>query len=160
MRTVKICCFAALVFLIFGAHVFAQNGCQIDFLSSQSYPAGDTPVAIISADWNEDGDLDLATANFIAPGITVLFGGTAGSFQPPLNLVPDLNFINSLTTGDWNEDGHLDLAAASFLTNSVEILLGDGNGNFTSPVNLPTSTQPNTIINGDWNEDGHLDLVT
>src|SRR5262245_4839800 len=106
-------CFCIVLFLLtLIPHAFAQNGCSIDFLAAQNFAAGTKPVVVITADWNEDGYLDLATANLVGPGISVLFGTTGGSFQPPVSLLTSSNFILSVAASDWNEDGHADLVAA------------------------------------------------
>jgi len=101
MGTRGICVCIALFLLAFLNPAFSQNGCNIDFLASQNFTAGMKPVVVISADWNEDGYLDLATANLLGPGISILFGNTSGGFQPPVNLLNNSNFILYVETGDW-----------------------------------------------------------
>src|SRR5580692_8100980 len=53
-----------------------------------SYQVGQTPRAVVVGDFNGDGHLDLAVANFVekaAPGqVTVLIGNGDGTFNPPV----------------------------------------------------------------------------
>ncbi len=84
---------------------------------------GQTNVAaLIAGDWDADGDLDLAVANFGSDSLTVLTNTGSGSFSP-LGTVAGLIGISGLATGDFNADGSLDLAAADRGSNSVQILI-------------------------------------
>src|SRR5215475_12681022 len=46
-----------------------------------SYPAGTRPDAVVTADFNNDGHLDLATANGGGGTVSVLLGNPNGTFQ-------------------------------------------------------------------------------
>src|SRR5438105_8792134 len=57
------------------------------FLAASSYPAtvpGGIPNTIVMADFNHDGILDVATANYGANSASILLGNGDGSFGSPI----------------------------------------------------------------------------
>jgi hypothetical protein len=83
---------------------------------------GANPESVAVADFNGDGDLDLAVANSGSNTITVLLGKGDGSFFAPLSPRAGSNPIFA-AVGDFNGDGVPDLAAADNDTSSVTVLL-------------------------------------
>lgn len=61
MGTRGICLYLVLSLLILTSAAFAQSGCQIDFLASQSFLIGSNPLIITgrTADLNHYGKLNL-----------------------------------------------------------------------------------------------------
>lgn len=121
------------------------------------YAVGANPQAIVAADFNNDGQLDLATANVWDDTVSVLLKGADGGFQPAQSW-PTGNGPISLAVGDFNVDGNLDLATANAGNYDLSILSGNGDGTFqaTNSVNLGCS--PRSVAVGDFNGDGKLDL--
>ena len=77
------------------------------FLAASSYPAtvpGGIPNTIVMADFNHDGILDVATANYGANSASILLGKGDGSFASPITYPAGGN-PQGLATGDFNEDG-------------------------------------------------------
>lgn len=124
--------------------------------------------AVIAADFNGDGRIDLATAdngNVGLPGppaVSVLLGNGDGTFQPHLDSATAEGPF-ALAAGDFNGDGKLDVATALYNDNTgsqVSVLLGKGNGTFYPHVEYQAGSSPNAVVVGDFNGDGKLDLVT
>lgn len=115
------------------------------------------PQDIVTADFNGDGRLDIATANHISHIVSVILGNANGTFQPAQNSPTGDNPL-SLAVGDFNDDGKLDIATAN--AGDVSVLLGNGNGTFQPPVSLGFSdgSSPSSVAVGDFNGDGNLDL--
>ncbi len=138
--------------------------------ASQNYPAGNTPDAVAVADFNGDGKLDIAVADYGNPsagdngGVSILLGNGDGTFQAAMLISAGKNPI-SIAVGDFNNDGRKDLLVADFGdrptggSGSVEVLLGNGDGTFQPPLILTAGNEPLPLAVGDFNGDGKLDFV-
>jgi hypothetical protein len=117
-------------------------------------------VQLITGDFNEDGRLDLATANGGSTGISVLQGSGDGSFVtgpagPPLGDNPQ-----AIVTGDFTGDGVPDFATANAGSDNVTVHFGRGDGQFFGEGDYSVGHQPVSLAVGDFNGDGRLDLAT
>ena len=87
-----------------------------------SYPGGNLPEWITTADFNGDGFLDLAV--FCQDGeLTILKSNGNGTFS--LNNTIQLDPDGFITTGDFNGDGLADLAVTNTLEGKLTILLDE-----------------------------------
>jgi len=115
------------------------------------------PGALLTGDFNHDGNLDLILNLYNEDteenSMAVLLGNGHGSFAAPL-VTPD---VYALVVADFNNDGIPDVAVS--VPDGVEILLGNGNGTFTLKSTLPFLAYSQTIA-VDLNGDGNQDLVS
>jgi FG-GAP-like repeat len=111
--------------------VLLSNG-NGTFAAPMTMAVGDDPLAIAVGDFNGDGKIDLAVANFDSGTISILLGNGNGTFAPQTT-VPVGSYPSSIAVGDFNGDGKLDLAVASVRTGHMSVLLGNGNGTFAPP---------------------------
>ncbi len=117
--------------------------------------------SMAAADFNADGNLDLAITNDLY-GMAILLGYGDGAFNPaagsPIQTPLGSCFV---AVGDFNGDGKLDLAIANSNGNTVTILLGNGDGTFTQALNSPITVgnAPGAIVAGDFNGDGKTDIA-
>ncbi|MGH7768350.1 MAG: FG-GAP repeat domain-containing protein [Candidatus Binatia bacterium] len=138
---------------------FAQ---PVSFKNSKNFTVGANPVFVVTGDFDEDNEVDLAVVNNASEKVALLLGdgdpATLGFTKPP-----PLNVGNSpqaAGVGDFNNDGHLDLAIANFSGDNVSIRLGNGDGTFTSVFpNLSPRNGPISIAVGHFNGDSNLDLA-
>ena len=128
------------------------------FQSQVDYATGLSPGSIITGDFNGDGNLDLAIADFAVAKVSVLLGNGDGTFQAHVDFATGTN-PGGIITADLNGDGKLDLAVANLADNTVSILLGNGDGTFGPRVDYATGAEPNHVATGDFNRDGKLDLA-
>ncbi len=126
---------------------------------TQTAGVGLHPGQIIAADFNRDGLVDLATANYNSNNVSVLLGSGTGTFGTGVLYAAGTNPA-SLAAGDFNNDGIADLAVGNQATNNVSILLGQAGGVFAAATNYPAGgTTLQGVTTADFNADGNLDLV-
>jgi hypothetical protein len=118
------------------------------------YAAGD---AIVAADFNSDGKLDLLTLDQYGD-MYVLFGKGDGTFGSPPTLITSypVGCDTFLQVSDFNGDGTPDIAFCT--REQIGILIGNGGGTFQSPVFYPASSSFE-FATGDFLSDGKTDIV-
>jgi Bacterial Ig-like domain (group 3)/FG-GAP-like repeat/Domain of unknown function (DUF4214)/FG-GAP repeat len=148
-----------------GVSVLLGDGLgQFTAAPGSPFAAGSRPQPVVVADFNGDGNPDLAVGNYgiqLVPltGITVLLGDGSGGFAPASGgpFLTQSN-VQSLAVGDFNGDGNADLAVIDAGV-SVVVLLGDGAGGFTALSPIRTGIDPFYVSVGDFNGDGRADLA-
>ena len=127
------------------------------FQAHHEYAAGNVPNSVVAGDFNGDGFLDLAVANFGSSNISIMLGVGDGSFPAHVEYLVGMQPI-SVATGDFNGDGKLDLVLAG--GTSLSVLLGNGDGTFqpASTTNF-SGIFPVWVATGDFNGDGKLDIA-
>jgi hypothetical protein len=139
------------------------------FAAPVDYVTGNEAGAVAVGDFNHDGKLDIAAANFgVFAGntVSILLGKGDGTFLPQVQYETS-NGPLSIAVADFNGDGKLDLAVDCSCGNSatcgrpgvISILLGNGNGTFKKHVDYRAQAFPYTVIAGDFDGDGVTDLA-
>ncbi|HEY6194567.1 MAG TPA: FG-GAP-like repeat-containing protein [Candidatus Eisenbacteria bacterium] len=122
------------------------------------------PTAIVTADFDEDGILDLAVAGGGTTLAMIRGLGTAGvpdgTFAAPVTVNAGSQ-ARGLVAYDWNGDGITDLAVSG---GGVRMLFGNGtggkgDGTFTLGPSYNAGASPNQMALADWNADGIADLA-
>jgi hypothetical protein len=118
-------------------------------------------------DWNNDGQLDLVTANYNSSygnTLTLLLGNGDGSFRAAPDLPVDVG-VGDVQAADFNQDGNFDLVTGHCFYDGVNEVqnisfhLGNGDGTFQAALSYPTISHPNVTIVGDFNGDGFPDVA-
>ena len=117
------------------------------FGAGTSFPTGGThSLYVDSADFNQDGHLDLVVSNVeVGRNFSILHGDGTGAFGPPTTFPNPLNLslLNAgkeLRVADFNKDGKPDVAIVA-LTSRVVIFLND-------TFSGPTSCDPGKYLSG------------
>ena len=139
------------------------------FRAGQSLSSGGgEPNSIVVRDFNHDGHMDLAVANYggsnsTGASLAILFGVGDGSFRAPV--VYPTNQVrfgsalaNGVAAGDFNGDGEFDLVVAENAT-GVTVYLGETGGRFRKAGTYKAGLTPTTVVARDLNRDGKLDLA-
>lgn len=126
-------------------------------------PAGGNPTGVVIGDFNKDGNLDLAVADFIAQEVSVFLGNGDGTFQTAKTYAAGAN-PSSIVMADFNGDGNLDLATTSTPSpsnpgNLVTLLMGNGDGTFGAPILFGVGSLAYSAVVGDFNGDGAPDIA-
>jgi hypothetical protein len=143
------------------------------FSPATSLPVGAGPAGVVSADFNNDGHIDLASVN--TDTVSLLPGDGLDGFGEVVTSAAASSANNtqnrSVAVGDFNNDGNLDLTMVNDYaldwygdpdpSNGVSVLLGNGDGSFQAPLNvrLYQGTKATSVAVGDFNNDGTLDLA-
>ncbi|MCX7916781.1 MAG: VCBS repeat-containing protein, partial [bacterium] len=129
------------------------------------YQTGQNPRNVISADFNNDGILDLAVANKNSNNVSILIGKNDGSFNSAVNynFAPAFGYDFSpsdLVSGDFNKDGKIDIAVSNYSGRIYGIMINNGDGTFAVNIYQTYGISPCDSINSaDFNRDGKLDIL-
>jgi hypothetical protein len=118
-------------------------------------------VALATADFNNDGNLDVAVVNVginILGDVSVILGDGKGGFGPPASFAPG-GVPLFVATGDFNRDGKMDMAVTLNNPGEVAVLLGNGDGTFQPAVPYPVESGPQGLAVADVSGDGNPDLL-
>jgi hypothetical protein len=120
-------------------------------------PTGGLVQGLAVADFDRDGNLDLAAANSCTT--TVMLGRGDGSFAPGDELGPLDCGTGALVARDLDGDGTVDLAVTGEYTDRLDIVLGNGDGTFGDVIRIPADQGARDIAVADLIGDGRPDLV-
>jgi hypothetical protein len=150
---------------------FGDNGFVIlygvgdgKFLLGDSYSTGDgfSPYVLVTGDFNNDTQLDVAVGNNRANNIGVFLADGSRSFARLTSYTTgDGSQPHSVTIGDLNNDGCADIVTANYGTDNIGVFFGNKNGNFDSITIYSTGngSAPYSVVVADLNNDHNLDVV-
>jgi hypothetical protein len=148
--------------------ILHNNGAGVlTLLNTYTLQQQETAVAIVTADFNGDGNLDLAVVqqnSSASWGYSVLLGNGDGSFQAPV-FYPQ-NVLSNPAAGsiqiyaaDLNNDHKADLAVTGVGNQSLAVLLGNGDGTFAAAAYYYDGGGGAAALIADFNGDGNLDVA-
>ncbi len=139
--------------------VFMNNGAGgYSAFTVYPIPNGSRPSTNESADFNADGNLDIAVGNSTSDSVTVFLGNGSGGFLSIRNYRAS-GGIRGLAVSDLDGDGDMDIVTANRSGNDIAMLLNNGSGVFTSRTVMDANGNAETACaTADANNDGILDL--
>jgi hypothetical protein len=120
-------------------------------------PVGRNPRAVVAADFDGDGRLDLASADTGGNDFTLLHGRGDGTFAA-VQMAGVGSHPVALAVGDLDGDGRPDLVCADANSNDVMVLRPVG-GLLRSAGTFPVEDRPLGLTLGDFNGDGRPDVA-
>jgi len=129
------------------------------FVPSSTPDAGLMPVAVVAADVNGDGKLDLISVANAGDNLWVLTNNGDGNFTR--SSTPNVgNSPYSVTAADVNGDGKPDLISANYGDSTLSVLTNDGGGGFVLAASPTVDAGPLSVTTADVNGDGTPDLIS
>ena len=123
------------------------------------YPSHPGARAIVSADFNRDGWIDVAHANTGRNTVTILLNQRDPAQALRLHAdVPVGTGPFDLAAADFNRDNVPDLVVANADNDTISVLIGDGSGSF-SRTDVVAQRNPRGVTVADINRDAKPDIV-
>jgi hypothetical protein len=145
--------------------ILYNNG-QGEFPTNNTLPARTSPASVTSADLDNDGDTDLAIANFGSHNVSILENIGNGSFVDMPTSFPAGTGPYDVTAEDIDQDGDLDLLVANGDEGHLAVLRNistDDSIRFGAPEAIGAGSFENSISSSvataDFNQDGVLDVA-
>jgi Flp pilus assembly secretin CpaC len=156
-----------------GTFVAVQSTCTLPScialpaVTTTSGTINATPSAIVTGDFNDDGNIDIAVTDMANSRVMVLLGNGDGTFQSPVSYPTGSNPV-ALVAQDFDGDGQPDLAVVNQgdgkTASTVSVLLGakvngTQNGTFIAKTDYPVGISPSAITTAMFNTAGFTDLA-
>jgi len=155
--------------LLTGSLFIAQPALSQDLFSRRTDLTTEAgPISICFGDFNIDGKLDIAVANYKSNSASIFLNRTApGDTTPSFSSKMDIETGErpmSISVGDFNGDGKPDIAVANYNSNTVSIFLnttkpGAATPAFSKRMDFPTGERPISLSISDFNGDGKPDFA-
>jgi hypothetical protein len=130
---------------------FARHVVQLDNFEPHSSAA---------ADFDGDGDLDVATIDG-ENRLAVLLNSGSGTFpNQNFQTIQDAREMISIAAADINNDGRADIAGVDEDSRRLAVLFNQGNATFRQVETYALGSRPFFVTAGDLDRDGFLDLVS
>jgi hypothetical protein len=142
--------------------ILINDGTGMAFFKLEgTYEVADAPNTIASADFDGDGDLDIATghSSVTSDQLSILYNNGDGTFAPATYYTVGVS-PSSVIAVDVNGDSSIDLVCGNEMDDDISILLNDGHGKFAAQKRYQVGDSPGFIVAADFEGDGDLDILT
>lgn len=134
-----------------------RNNGDGTFEPSVFYEVGERPYWLACADFNLDGQVDLAVTNFFGASISVLIN-LGGTFAPHV-LYEAGGGPTFIAHGFIDGNDSPDLIVSNAGDDTVSVYLNNGDGTFADQVMYPVGALPYGVVARDLNNDGWTDVA-
>jgi hypothetical protein len=149
--------FTILFTILFAGSIEAQ----IAFDPATNITIGDMPDSVAIADFDGDGNADVAVTSDNQDKVSILFNTGTGSLGAPNHILLGAGVgVAAVVAGDLDGTNGIDLAVTLKNTSNVQVLLNNGSGTLTPGSTFGVGTEPAHMAIGYLDNNGSLDLVT
>jgi hypothetical protein len=133
---------------------------QISFEGPVAWATGADPEAVVAADFDGDGDVDLLSTIHSPARLSLLRNRGDGTFGAPEFTVLTVGVDPAgIVAADVDFDGDLDVAVTFRESEFLKLLLNDGNGSFTGGQALHVGARPNDVVAFAFDADSDVDFA-
>ena len=125
--------------------------------AASNLPINMGPQRLASADFDRDGNRDLAVTTYDSDDVRVLLGNGDGTFGAPVRFSVG-DGPREIASGDLNGDGIADLVAVNERARTVTPLLGRGDGTFQAMGEFGSGLRASDLSIADFDGDGSPDV--
>jgi Flp pilus assembly secretin CpaC len=151
-----------------GSGVFGtQTVIALPAVTTAAGTVNPSPSAIVTGDFNDDGNIDIAVTDQANNQVDILLGNGTGTFQTPVAYPTGASPV-ALVAQDLDGDGEPDLAVVNqgdgTTASTVSVLLGNKtngvqDGTFAAKTDYPVGISPSAITTAVFNTGGFTDLA-
>ncbi|CAF1186071.1 unnamed protein product [Rotaria sordida] len=138
-----------------------SNGTFRDQMTFSIY-RNSQPCWVTVGDFDNNKQLDIATALYNGNAVGILLGFGNGSFSPIVVYSTGAGTNpRGISVGDFNNDNRSDIVIPNTGGDSISVLFGLGDGNFLlgRPLSTGIQSSPSATAIGDFNNDTQLDVA-
>jgi len=155
-QTILIIIFVLLGFFILFRYPDTSNATAL-FANAVDYTTGTNPYSVVAADFDGDGNSDLAVTNQGANTVSVFINNGDGTFAIKVDYGTGTT-PTMVQAEDLNGDTYEDLALVNEGGN-LSVLMNNGDGTFATKVDYVAGTTPYAVAISDLNGDTYKDIA-
>ena len=150
--------------LTLGTPTLSGSTPTLSFGDPRGYPTINwLPWEVTSADFDNDGTLDVATTTYGFDSELIVYLNTPQGLlkQPPMDIVIDNSQDGqALAIGDFDNSGTVDAVVALSNQSLALVPVKNVGGQLAALAKIPTAKSASALVAGDFDGDGILDLVS
>lgn len=144
----------------FGSCVVVLENTGSGFVRVATLATGEQPRAVAVADFDNDGNDDVAASSSIASDVEIFLGDGLGGFaDPTIAAAGEDARTGAIAAVDLDGDGDMDLLAVNATTGALVAFENDGSGVIVAIESSSVASGPTALALGNPNGDDVMDIV-